>query len=97
MASEQPNVDEHGNVVVTSRQALGKEKKKRDGDDSDDDDGRDLRVLKCRGAFTPSTRLVSIRRGLSSKFGPIRTAFDGRRPAQAWRPWVELSTSSGVR
>ena len=24
---------------------------------------RDLRVLKCRGAFTPSTRLVSIRRG----------------------------------
>ena len=39
MASEQPNVDEHGNVVVTYRQALGKEKKKRDGDESDDDDG----------------------------------------------------------
>ena len=58
MASEQPNVDEHGNVVVTYRQALGKEKKKRAGDDDDDDDGRDLRVLKCRGAFTPSMRLV---------------------------------------
>ena len=42
VASEQPNVDEHGNVVVTYRQALGKEKKKRDGADSDDDDGRDL-------------------------------------------------------
>ena len=26
-------------MVVTYRQALGKEKKKRDGDDSDDDDG----------------------------------------------------------
>ena len=26
------------------------------------DRGRDLRVLKCRGAFTPSTRLVSISR-----------------------------------
>ena len=63
MASEQPNVDEHGNVVVTYRQALGKEKKKRDGDDSDDDDGCDLGVLKCRGAFTSLIRLVSIRRG----------------------------------
>ena len=28
-----------------------------------DSRGCDLRVLKCRGAFTPSTRLVSIRRG----------------------------------
>jgi hypothetical protein len=62
VASEQPNVDEHGNVVVTYRQALGKEKKKRDGDDSDDDDGCDLGVLKCRGAFTPSMRLVAIAR-----------------------------------
>ena len=58
----EPNVDEHGNVVVTYRQAPGKEKKKKDGDESDDDDGCDLRVLKCRGAFTPSTRLVSISR-----------------------------------
>ena len=47
MASEQPNVDEHGNVVVTYRQALGKEKKKKDGDESDDDDGCDLRALRC--------------------------------------------------
>ena len=40
MASEQPNVDEHGNVVVTYRQALGKEKKKEGRDrQSDDDDG----------------------------------------------------------
>ena len=62
MASEQPNVDEHGNVVVTYRQALGKEKKKRDGDDSDDDDGRDLRVVKCRGAFTSLDGLVAIAR-----------------------------------
>ena len=27
------------------------------------DDSHDLRVLKCCGAFTPSTRLVSMRRG----------------------------------
>ena len=40
VASEQPNVDEHGNVVVTYRQALGKEKKQKAGDD-DDDDGAD--------------------------------------------------------
>ena len=48
VASEQPNVDEHGNVVVTYRQALGKEKKKKDGDDSDDDDGR-ARGVPARG------------------------------------------------
>ncbi len=41
VASEQPNVDEHGNVVVTYRQALGKEKKQKAGDDDDDDDGAD--------------------------------------------------------
>jgi hypothetical protein len=34
--------------------------------------------------------------GLWSKFGPIRTAFDGRRSAQAWRPWGAPWTSSGV-
>ena len=62
VASEQPNVDEHGNVVVTYRQALGKEKKKKDGDESDDDDGCDLGVLKCRGAFTSLDGLVSISR-----------------------------------
>ena len=62
MASEQPNVDEHGNVVVTYRQALGKEKKKRDGADDDDDDGCDLRVLRCCGVFTSLDGLVSIAR-----------------------------------
>ena len=51
MASEQPNVDEHGNVVVTYRQALGKEKKKRDGDDDEDDDGR-ARGVPTRGHRT---------------------------------------------
>ena len=39
----------------------------------------DLGVLKCCGAFTPSTRLVAMRRGLSSKFGPLRTASVPRR------------------
>ena len=33
------------------------------GVDFERDDGRDLGVLRCCGAFTPSTRLASIRRG----------------------------------
>ena len=59
VASEQPNVDEHGNVVVTYRQALGKEKKKRDGDDSDesDGDGNEARPPSARRAVNPATPL----------------------------------------
>ena len=34
---------------------------------------RDLGVPSCGGAFTPSTRLVSVRRAREFKFEPVRT------------------------
>ena len=58
------------------------------GDGFNDFNTCDLRVLKCWGAFTPSTRLVSIRRGHSDRVERLRCSAQVlllRRVQYQWR------------